>query len=796
MSGVCPTVPSRTRNTYDDTPPLRDTFNIVIPDAVFNECGVGGENIDIVEPPRPDGETITIEVCCPSPGPAGPQGPTGATGEGVPVGGAADEVLTKIDGTDYNTEWRVTGIGTGNLVNQGVWANAIAYVENDFITLDNNCYVCTFDHTSDELTNKPDPELDGAPGGFFWLFMGGSLTSTESQGLLDDMLDGALDWMKDIENWGYEDYLLAAVAGAGLIWAGSELIDMFTDVPGDENSNYGGDAAYGGAYTQPLLPAVVSSLCDWAGITSYDVSALPSDNVSLKINALTSARSVLAILSQVYFFDMVDSEGTLKFIPRSSQTSVRSLTERDDLGWSTRGATAPVAIKRMQGIDLPNRVELEYVSEANAYNRFVQTATLETFTEGQTTKINLPVTLEDDKAFEIAERLIINSHIERTTYAFSTSYDHIDLEPADVITLENIGDVRILRVDEDKENGLLNFTAVDASFNAETYTPSGMANEAPTYTDVPVIIGKSAGLAIELPPLDATDIEQRLTLFPHGYGAAGWPGCAIYISIDGGVSYTEQEKAYVESTWGKATSIVPSISNWYVWDETTTITVELKTGTLSSVTDIEVQNGVNWCLIGEEVIGFKTATLIAANTYELTGLMRGRRGTEVFISTHVVDEGFILLDSAGVEFPYPADAKEKVFYFKYVTIGTELSAATAYVAQPSQKSRKPWRVANYVGTKVGNDFVVTWIGRNQFNGEMTDSGTVTQPNGFGGFVIQMLDAGNADAPVRTIYTQTPTVTYTEAQQVADFGSAQATVKVRVAQIDRIFGTGYEITEVF
>lgn len=34
-----------------------------------------------------------------------PQGQTGATGQGVPQGGTAGQILAKIDGTDYNTEW-------------------------------------------------------------------------------------------------------------------------------------------------------------------------------------------------------------------------------------------------------------------------------------------------------------------------------------------------------------------------------------------------------------------------------------------------------------------------------------------------------------------------------------------------------------------------------------------------------------------------------------------------------------------------------------------------------------------
>lgn len=38
-------------------------------------------------------------------GAPGPAGPTGADGIGVPAGGDAGDILAKIDGTDYNTEW-------------------------------------------------------------------------------------------------------------------------------------------------------------------------------------------------------------------------------------------------------------------------------------------------------------------------------------------------------------------------------------------------------------------------------------------------------------------------------------------------------------------------------------------------------------------------------------------------------------------------------------------------------------------------------------------------------------------
>jgi hypothetical protein len=50
-------------------------------------------------------------------GPQGPAGPTGPAGPGVPTGGTTAQVLSKIDATDYNTQWvtpSVTPTGTAN----------------------------------------------------------------------------------------------------------------------------------------------------------------------------------------------------------------------------------------------------------------------------------------------------------------------------------------------------------------------------------------------------------------------------------------------------------------------------------------------------------------------------------------------------------------------------------------------------------------------------------------------------------------------------------------------------------
>ncbi len=55
--------------------------------------------------------TLSGSVGVPGPqGPAGATGPAGPAGEGVPVGGTAGQFLTKIDGTNYNTDWTTLNV--------------------------------------------------------------------------------------------------------------------------------------------------------------------------------------------------------------------------------------------------------------------------------------------------------------------------------------------------------------------------------------------------------------------------------------------------------------------------------------------------------------------------------------------------------------------------------------------------------------------------------------------------------------------------------------------------------------
>jgi hypothetical protein len=75
---------------------------------------------------------------------------------------------------------------------------------------------------------------------------------------------------------------------------------------------------------------------------------------------------------------------------------------------------------------------------------------------------------------------------------------------------------------------------------------------------------------------------------------------------------------------------------------------------LQSVTQAAMLNGAHTALLlkanGEpEVIQFRDLTLNPDGSFTLTGLLRGRRGTDVFVGGHQPGELFVLLDPDDVE---------------------------------------------------------------------------------------------------------------------------------------------------
>lgn len=818
---ICP-VPKRARKTDHSNP---GSVTASAPDAKYEFCS-GGSTAVVTKP----GEVVTQTVCCPS---QGPQGPAGEAGCGLKWENAWAETtnyykeggtpcrtsLVSHDGIvyiciathtsdtgnepgvglDWETNWEKFG-ESDRLRWRGDWVDSYDYKKNDVVRnqFDGNAYVCSADHTS----SAGDEPGFGSWWAQNWDRMTDSSLSAlpaEQKDFLTSLKDSVFDW---IDNATVGDWLTALAVGAGIIWAGSAISDMMS-ADGKTNGSgqsadkrYNGSAGYNGSFTAPTLQTVVASIMEYAGYeaSQYDVTLLPTKEVHFTISSTMALRDVLANLATVYQFDIVPSGDKVKFIPKTLSV-VRVFTDAD-LGHTSSSdlsGSAPYTAKRIQGIDLPRSVTLNYYSEALDHNIFTQVSTLETYTSGQDVKLEVPFTLTDDEAKRITETALVNAHIEQQEYTFVTDYHNIDLEPGDIITipLDSGGttNVRITRIRE-SDDGLLEFTVVRADYASSSYNGSGAVSPSPApQQTVAEPIGFSQALFLEVPALSDSDTSPRLLVAVHGFGAAGWPGAALYRSVDGGSTYSMVTSAKSTPTIGMVSSAMAAPALYQVWDNTTTITVTLKQGTLTNSSDIAVQNGTNWCMIGEEVIGFVNATLTGPNTYQLSRLLRGRAGTEVKCGSHVPNELFVLLDDALTVINLDQSDVGKTVKYKAVTFGSDLSITDSVDVQPFGLNMRPWRVAQPKLKKETNgDWTISWIERPRYNNGMRDYTEISHDPDWGGYAVAILD--NTDAVKRTATTVGTTFTYTVAMQQADFGSAQITLKASIVQMTQSAGGGY------
>jgi len=96
---------------------------------------------------------------------------------------------------------------------------------------------------------------------------------------------------------------------------GGVTISKRDDVWGDTDDYPTGHWLNGRLGDMPLA-GLVTALCGEAGFTACDASALAGAVTGFTITDTTSVRDALGTLMTAYFFDAVETEGVLRFVPR------------------------------------------------------------------------------------------------------------------------------------------------------------------------------------------------------------------------------------------------------------------------------------------------------------------------------------------------------------------------------------------------------------------------------------------------------------------------------------------------
>jgi hypothetical protein len=540
------------------------------------------------------------------------------------------------------------------------------------------------------------------------------------------------------------------------------------------------------------LSSIVSDICTQSGLTAGDitVSALTEPVDGYAIAQRMSARAALETLQRAFAFDMVESDNRIVARVRGGAPVMALLAS--DLGAVTAGDSAvdDLAITRQQETELPADVSVVYVDRDADHQQNTQRATRVTTRSTQQSAVELAIVLSPSRARAIAEMLLYEAWTQRLRFMVRLSRAYAALEPADVVTLSRDGATYTMRIVKKVESrsGVLQFEAV--AEEQSVYTQSVVGGAGPAGQTSVQLAPSTLWVPLDAPALRDQDMDSGFYAAAAGV-TGGWRGTSVYRSSDGGATYDEAGAMVSPAAIGITVGSLWN-QNYHpnVFDEGTLVNVELMSGALSSAAEATVLEGANYLLIGSEVVQFKSAVLYATNTYQLSGLLRGRRGTEWAMSGHAASGERVVLLTAAALRRFTSDLSASRLY-KPVTIGRNIQETPAQAFTYTGVNQMPFAPVQLgAGRNAANDITLTWLRRSRQG--LTLPWNYDPPVAETSLLYDVEVWNAAFGTLRRTYSNltTETVTYTAAQQAADSGGVLASYGVRVFQRNAVMGRGY------
>lgn len=543
--------------------------------------------------------------------------------------------------------------------------------------------------------------------------------------------------------------------------------------------------------TNATLSSVITDLVTRGALTAadIDVTLLTNQVEGYFIGKPMTIRDAITPLQSAYWFDATETSGKLKFIPRGG-SSIATITEDQLAAYDYTSSQLPDPINtiRTQELELPRQVQVTYMDLNADYQQAEQYASRLITPSQQVTQQQLPMSLQASEAVNIATVLLYNAWMERNTRTITVNMEYVYLDPCDIITIttsQATYNVRVVQTDYG-QNGIVKIKTVDE--NAAVYNPNAVSSASQSTAQTVTMPGPTRLALLDMPILRDQDNNPGFYWAAAGY-LGSWPGAALFRSTDGGATYNNAGSTVTPAVIGYATTVLGNWTGGNVFDEYNTVTVQLVSGELSSDTSDNVLNDSNVAMIGSELIQFKNATLIGTNLYTLSGLLRGRRGTEWAMNTHAVNETFVLADVLAWQRYVPNLSELNLARtWKAATIGLTIAEAIPYTFADTGiglKCFSPVLIGG--GRDASGNITIFWSRRGRIGGAWMDNIEVPLGEASENYSVDIM---NGSTVVRTINAVTPTITYTAAQQTTDFGHLVNPVTINVYQLSGSVGRGY------
>jgi hypothetical protein len=553
--------------------------------------------------------------------------------------------------------------------------------------------------------------------------------------------------------------------------------DVWNDGPNWETGHW----LTGRLGSTPLDGLVAAILAD-SGFTEFDSSELGEGPDGYVIDRPMAPRAMLDPLALTFAFDAVEQDGVLRF--RQHGGAPVAELEEDDLVLPDE--SAPARLTRAQESDLPREVTLGFTDIGADYQRAAAASRRLVGASTRSAHADLAMITNDAEAARRAEIWLQDLWAGRESAEFALPPSRLALSAGDIAAVTVNGRRHIVEFQSvtDTESRAVQARAIDPEvFDLPLAQP---ALRVPT---PPPAVGPVHALALDLPSL--TDVQppvlSRLAVF-----AEPWPGAVAVWASGDGLSYGRAGLALAPTPCGETLDDVPAgpTARWH----NARFRVRLYGGALASVSDDTLFAGANAAAVQRadgalEVIQFAYAELVGENTYLLSRLLRGQAGSEQAMAPILATAApFVLLDDNLVTIASGLDALERTLQLRVVAAGRDSAdpAAVALTVTPQAIALKPLAPVHVKAKRDVSGVTFSWIRRTRIDGDSW-SGEVPLGEDSEQYALDILSGTDV---VRTLTVTAPNVLYGAADELADFGSPQTSLAVRVMQLSATVGRGF------
>jgi hypothetical protein len=127
-------------------------------------------------------------------------------------------------------------------------------------------------------------------------------------------------------------------------------------------------------------------------------------------------------------------------------------------------------------------------------------------------------------------------------------------------------------------------------------------------------------------------------------------------------------------------------------------------------------------------------------------------------------------------------------FYKAVSVGNSLGNTDQITFTYTGRNLKPFAPVHVAGVRDGaGNLTISWVRRSRVDAEWRDGVDIPLGEESERYEVEIYSGLTLK---RTLTATSPTVAYSAALQVTDFGSAQSSVSVKVYQLSAVVGRGY------